>query len=746
MAKTVGMTFSIGASLSHTVASAFNTVAGRAKGLKTDLRQLQAVSAAAGKVTATGARVTDLRAQAASGKAVTEQLAAAERAYASARRNAAKYNITVADAAKTHAQATMQIARTDAALQRQEARLRNKAKRSELQGEILGTVASAAIVAAPIKVAINFESSMADAAKTIDGMRDGTGKLTADYYKMEAAVKSMGRELPLTHEELAKLFAAGGQMGMTRVEDLREFTTMSAHMAVAFGMGTEEAADAIGGYKTKLGLTNDQTREMLDLMNQFANTSSATEKDIAGIVGRVGALGDVAGIAYKPMTAMAATLASMKIPEEIAATGLKNFMLALSKGDAATKKQRQAFASLGIDSKKLAIHMQKDAEGAMLVVLQKIKKLPKHMQIATLTELFGSESVGAIAPMLTQLDLLRQNLVDAADTSTYAGAMHKEFENRATTTANALIITRNKASELAITVGNSLLPAVNDILTVAGNGAVGLSAFAAAHPEVVTAVMGAVAALTAYKVASLAGGYALTVVSDAWQVAKGAWAIGTAMCRRGTYAMIYQRTVGTALAVGTRVLTVAQMGLNAAMSNNPIGWVVKAVAALVGGLAYLYNTCEPVRAAFDAIWTGAVGGLKTVWSYVEKVWGGIKSVMEWFAGDDSKEGRVAVEAEKTNPGPSAVVQPPRTAPAVPPLPGPPGMENMPEDFAMPTMSGGMPSRASAALVSLTLHLNLSGVTDADFGKRVLTSLEREKAAIKNLLSGLISDENRLAYD
>lgn len=95
---------------------------------------------------------------------------------------------------------------------------------------------------------------------------------------------------------------------------------MAAHMSVAFGMSTEEAADAIGGYRTAMHLSMPETRSMLDLMNQFANTTSATEKGIADVVRRIGPLGNVGGVAAKPMTALAATLDAMKVSPEIAAT------------------------------------------------------------------------------------------------------------------------------------------------------------------------------------------------------------------------------------------------------------------------------------------------------------------------------------------------------------------------------------------------------------------------------------------
>lgn len=761
MGRTVGFTLAVGAKLASSVGSVFDTVAGRAGKLKSEMKQLRAMSTAAGKVTTTQARVAELRAQSAGGKNVAAELAAAERAFASAQRSAAKYNISVADSAKVHARTTAQIARTESALKRQETLMRNQAKRQELKGEIMGTIASAGMVMAPIKVAIDFESAMADAAKTIDGMRDEAGKLTADYYKMETAVKQMGRELPLTHEELAKLFAAGGQMGMSDVEKLREFTTLSAHMAVAFGMSTEQASAAIGGYQTKLGLSADATREMLDLMNQFANTSSATEKDVAGIVGRVGALGGVAGIAHKPMTAMAATLASMKIPEEIAATGLKNFMLALSKGDAATKKQQEAFASLGIDSKELAVHMQKDAERAMLAVLEKIKRLPKEQQVATLTELFGSESLGAIAPMLTQLDLLKKNFTIAADSTQFAGAMQKEFENRSKTTANAIIITKNKMAELAITAGGALLPALNDVLASVGHGATVLAAFADAHPQVTTVVMGSVAALAALKVATQAVGFGVTGLSDAWQGIKAVWAFGTAMCQRATYAMIWQRTVSVATAVGTKVMAAAQWALNAALTANPIGVVIMAVSALAAGLAYLYNNCEPVRNALNWLWEGITTGLKPVfsllesaWNKIKTVWGGIKKIASWFSSDEAKDAEDKADDERAAEAEAAAkAAPPAASPApapsgLPPMPtsgAMPGLPGVPAGFPMP--QGGIPAGAftgGTTSIQVTQQVQVSAEIK-ELRKEILEALKNSGGELERILGGLLKDKARVTY-
>lgn len=52
----------------------------------------------------------------------------------------------------------------------------------------------------------------------------------------------------------------------------------------------------------------------------------------------------------------------------------------------------------------------------------------------------------------------------------------------------------------------------------------------------------------------------------------------------------------------TKIATAAQWLWNVALNANPIGLVVLGIAAVVGGLALLYSSCEPVRAAMNSMW------------------------------------------------------------------------------------------------------------------------------------------------
>lgn len=752
-----GLKFSIGARLSSSVASSFASLDARMRRTQQTMNSLANTSKAMRNALDLRAQRDDLRERyVASGRTdgkLLAELKKVSRAYHTAKTKAIGYGAAVEQWRERQAAASAELERTRTRMERLRGIQAERGNRKEIYGSLLETVAPATGVAMPVKLAIDFESSMADAAKTMDGMRDAGGKLTPKYYEMQNIIKGMGRELPLAHEEIARLFAAGGQLGMSDVGELKEFATMSAHMSVAFGMSSEEAADAIGGFRTALKMNLSEVRSTLDLMNQFANTTSSTEKGIAEIVSRIGPLGNVAGVSAKPLTALAATLDSMKISPEIAATAIKNMMLSMVAGTEATKGQRAAYAKLGIDVEKLARDMQRDGPAAILAVLEAVQRLEKHEQTSIMQEIFGKESLGAIAPLLGNLELTRKNLRLAADESAYAGAMQQEFENRSRTTANALQLAKNRMVELGINLGSVLLPPLNQLLALAGPVISAFADWAAANPTVVTSLMGVVGGLVAVKVGMLAARLAvsggrsafLTAAAPVQLLHGGFQALrrsmdgtGRSALRAGTSSLAGAGQLSAAGAAagasgrGWRLLAGGIRGIGGAfrMALGPVGWAITAAELLIANwdtvAPFFTGMWEKVRAIFNA-------GLSYIQPIIDTIGKGLSLVGEawdWAFGDEEKE-RVREKINVTPLGEKAVASgmPTASAAGIPAVP-------------LPSPS---PSAAAGPTVSVGLNVTLQGVPETSFAEGVMRALRARSGDVERLISDIVHNQARLAY-
>lgn len=358
-----------------------------------------------------------------------------------------------------------------------------KGFQKEMSSLALGAVAAGTAIlgalALPVNAAIGFESKMADIRKVVDGLDDKKA-----FAQMSDDILTLSTQLPMAAEGIAEIVAAGGQAGIAR-SDLMQFANDAVKMGVAFDTTAEESGQMMAQWRTAFKLTQDDVVVLADKINYLGNTGPANAAKISEIVTRIGPLGSVAGVASGEIAAMGATIAGMGVESEIASTGIKNFMLSLTAGNSATKAQKQALAFLKLNPKQLAEDMQKDSRGAMLKVLDSLAKVPKAKQAAVMNALFGKESLSAIAPLLTNLDLLRTNFNRVADAQEYGGSMQKEYASRAATTENQLVLLKNSVNAISVTLGDTFLPAINEAAKAVMPYLEQLRTFVRANPELV---------------------------------------------------------------------------------------------------------------------------------------------------------------------------------------------------------------------------------------------------------------------
>ncbi len=402
-----------------------------------------------------------------------------------------------------------QRARLDAVRQAQGRIEGNRAARADLRGQMVETAAIGYMAAKPVAQAMELEVAMADVAKVIkfegnqrEEMSNANLKLASDRL-----ISSGG----ITAVDLAKIQYAAGQSGIGNDEKtaegkqraVMEFTRDAAIMGGAFDLGAEEAGSIMAGWRASMGLDREKTLDLANATNHLGNSFNATPADIASVVKRYGAVGQASGLRPEQSAALSAALLNPGTEKEIAGTGMKNFLAALTKGSAATKGQREAWASLGMDPEDLAKQMQQDAPGTIMDVLQAIKAQPIEEQSALATQLFGSESIGAIMPMLQNLGEVERAFKMVANSADRAGSMMTEAEGKANTARGGWDAFVARLTRLSTLVGNAMLPALNATLVPLGALVDGMSWFAETFPMITSGLAVAAGGLAALKVGAL---------------------------------------------------------------------------------------------------------------------------------------------------------------------------------------------------------------------------------------------------
>ncbi|OJW58036.1 MAG: phage tail tape measure protein [Sphingomonadales bacterium 63-6] len=534
------------------------------------------------------------------------------------------------------------IARTNSEMERQTKLLAINARADAMRNRgadlrsagtenIVTGVAMAAPAMLAAKQAMTFESAMADVRKVVDF------DTPRQFEKMGDDLLEMSTRIPMTAEGMAQIVAAAGRAGVARKE-LLTFTEDAAQMGIAFDTTAEDAGEMMAKWRTAFGLGQEDVRGLSDQINALTNSYGGNVGAVAGIVTRIGALGNVAGVAAPQIAAMGQLMNSVGVEEEVAATGIKNMMLAMTKGDKATKSQQQALKSLGIDVAGLANSMQKDAGGAILNLLEKIRLLPKEAQAGTLTQLFGSESVAAIAPMLTNLDQLKKNLTLVGDSTAYAGSMQKEYLARIATTEGALGLAKNGLSAVNITLGQALLPTITEgaqkVVAIANS----VRAWTKEHPELSKGLMLGVTSLAAMTIGLGALKVGLGLAIGPWASLWRLWKQFQVLKEAGAFVSAFSKIRGAAMLLGQGF---ARAG--ALMAANPMVLIIGAIVIALAVAGYLiWRNWDTIKGAFNsglAMLSGAWNWLKGTFmrfpylfgpigvavAFVIRHWDGIKS-------------------------------------------------------------------------------------------------------------------------
>ena len=513
---------------------------------------------------------------------------------------------------------------------------------SDIKGQWQGALAAAGTLILPVKVSIEFESAMADVKKVVNF------DTPQQFKEMERDILKMTRTIPMAGKDIAAIVAAGGQSGVSR-ENLTGFAEKAAKMGVAFDMAAGQAGESMATLSNVLQIPIPKIGTLGDAINHLSDNANSKAADIVNVLTRVGSDIKQLGMTENQGAAWGSTFLSMGKAPELAAQAMKGMITSMSVMKAGGAKKE--LAALGLTTKEFAAAMDKDANRAMLNLLDRVKQLPKAEQFPMLLKMFG-QNYADDAMMLAnnvgeynrQLALLEER--DASGNLKYLGSMQREFANRSATTANQIQIFKNGISELGIRLGSIVLPAVNDFLSKCIKLTSMISDWAEKHPVLTKGIVGTAASLLAFKV-GMFGAMVIANRSHAAYLAlksgllslKATVVLTKTVMQGGLGLSAISGTLGTVMRGFAAARTViAGFGLSSLAALWP---VVLAVAAVAAVAFVIYKYWKPLKAFFAGFWEGLtkglepltplfdafVGTLSGIWTAVQPY---LQPVLDWF--------------------------------------------------------------------------------------------------------------------
>lgn len=444
-----------------------------------------------------------------------------------------------------------------------------------------------AVGAASVKMSLDFQTSMTKIQTLV-------GHSKEEIAQMKTEVLGMAGQVAKSPVELAEglyFLESAGLRGANAMETLQQVAKGSAS-----GLGDMEALSVVAAAaQNAYGVETLTASEALDKFGVMVQTGMFKAEELSNVLGKQLGLSSSLGISFDEVGAMISTYTTVTGSATTASDGLGAVMMTFAKLDSEpSKKQAEALAAIGMS-----------AEGVKeMLGEQGLQATMQNLQTAftangvPMASFFESSLAlkSSLAVLGNQTDAYANNL-DALANST--GFVSDAFEQTAETDAfkmqQAMINLKTAGTQL----GDSLLPIVTALTEK-------ITAFAGWWGKLSKGTKDTTAK---FLILIAALGPTLFLVGK----------IATGLGGLVSFMKKYQ--------VISKIATAAQWLWNVALTANPIGVIIMAVAALVGAIIYFATSTSgvaiKVRNAFKFLVNGVIkyvnlyiGAINSIGKYV----------------------------------------------------------------------------------------------------------------------------------
>lgn len=351
-------------------------------------------------------------------------------------------------------------------------------------GESIDTItkpiqyASTALAAggvASAKFAIDFEDSFAGVKKTVDATPEQLAKIKQGIIDLSTTGIDGRGAIPQTTTELNELAAAGGQLGISQ-ENIIDFTEVMAQMSSATNLVGEEGAATLARFQNVMGVGQNEIRNIGSAIVDLGNHSATTESEIAAMALRMGKYGSSVRMSAADVLGYSAALSSLGIEAQMGGSAIGRTWLSIETAVANGGEGLKTFAKYsGKSAKEFKEQWNTDSSGAFNGLLKGLQSAENLTVALDDLGINNTQDIQAMMALVNGYDLVTESVNRSNTAYQENTALQEEFNAKNETTASKLANTKNNIVEAARSIGETMLPSIQDASTTVADFAKGLS-------------------------------------------------------------------------------------------------------------------------------------------------------------------------------------------------------------------------------------------------------------------------------
>ncbi|WP_336288660.1 phage tail tape measure protein, partial [Bartonella sp. CB60] len=359
---------------------------------------------------------------------------------------------------------------------------------SHARGRMVGALAQTATLIAPLYKAMQFDQSMKGLEKVLDAPLHRLVELRR--FALETSTK-----IPLAAREVLELMTSASQAGIGE-QDLEAFSIYAAKAAVAFDMSGDQIGERFAKLRNVFQLNQGGIEDLGDAINHLSNHMAAKASEVTDFTNRATGAATMFKLTARETAAFGTAMISAGIVPESAARGFNSISARIQAGG---KHIEDAFTNIGLSRKQFMQDLEKDATGTLVRFFDALAQSENGMN--SLIAVAGRDFTGDFAKLVGNPELLQQALKLVENPKAFKGSVGQEADKQATGAIKQFELLQNRVVALGITIGEVLLPHVNNLMESVGNFINGLVAWANQHPVLTGVIIKTIAALMAFNIA-----------------------------------------------------------------------------------------------------------------------------------------------------------------------------------------------------------------------------------------------------